>query len=458
MTPGKNHVAVKFGGSVFPPDRLYEGFSQAADYLLWLRGKGYTPVPVVSAPKGVSDLLIDAYQTKDLQVDKKLMQRYESIMGVNDELGAELGRMHGILRDNGEDRFLALGENHAGLVLSGMLRKKGANSSYCDGLEAGVRMSGNRVDVDGSIESIRINWPSDDDIHVMGGYVGRSEGGNYKIMGRNSTDVTMSLAAVAVNAAFCENIKDTPVRRLQPTIEFNGEEPIEIETSVIKNLSYNEALHMGSRQSEILHPVAVKIARDYAKDIFVKQLGNNEYTRISLKSGTTPQYPVAAVSARVCNVMSISDSSMNLDSGIGYIHAVSGAFEIMRISILDMTGPGSTMSFIFPTKHDKTDIDSDYVKDAVGQSLAVKGFSPDDIRVDKRVALSIVGDAMSGRSGVLRKVLEPFEQCGVSIRMASQSDEAESPPCIDLYIDPDREQTERALRSFCKTFKFFNDG
>lgn len=457
----KTMMVVKFGGSTFPPDRLYEGFCQARDYLLQRHKDDYMPMAVVSAPKEVSDILITAYKDKDLKVAEKLRKMYSNIM--TDELDQELGRIKEVLESGARDQFLSLGENHSGIVLSGLLRERGIESSYLDGREAGAKVSPyGRVDINESVDDIGIVLKDrklvDSGIHVIGGYVGAStEDGSYRLMGRNSTDITMSLVAAAIHASSCENIKDTPVRRLQPRIEFNGEEPIEIWTSVIEGLSYNEALHMGSRQSEVLHPTAVKIAKNGRRDIFVMQLGNDQYTHISTESDTTPDYPVAAISARVCNVMSISDSSMDIEDGIGYIHAVSGAFKDSGINILDMSGPGSIMSFTFPTIQNKTCIDVYKIRSIMQKCLRDSGFSPDDVKVERRVALSIVGDAMSGKPGVLRRVLEPFEECGVSIRMASQSDEAESPPCIDLYIDPDREQTERVLRTFCERFKFFNN-
>jgi aspartokinase len=367
----------------------------------------------------------------------------------------ELGRMkNALLSRSSRDEFLALGENHSGLMLEEQLESLGAGSSYRDGRSAGVLMGERSVRVDESVVRISKMVAIDDNIPVIGGYVGLGPTGGFRLMGRNSTDVTMALAAAAFDAHHCENIKDTPVLRVQPTIEINGSPPIKVSTSYVPMLSYDESIHMGWRQSEVVHPKAVDIAGRSGRTILVKQLGNGDYTTICGRSATTREMPLAALSVRPCWVMSVKDPEMDSELFSGYIHAVTGAFEKIELGLMDMSGPSTVMSIVFPQTYNKRKVDPDGVKFGVEEYLSRQGFRPSDIAVRSRCAMSVVGDAMRDVPGMARRVLYPLERRGLSVKMITQHDEGESPPVLDFYVDLDRDAIEGAVCEFCDEFGF----
>lgn len=450
----RNVVAVKLGGSSFV---AMNDFGIAANYLIELGNAGYRPVAIVSAPKGVSDQLIALYEGKakadDFVESVGIRYKHFSLR----ELEQELARIYKLFQktdaNERRDEKLSLGENISGVILSGLLRAAGVESKYYDGRQAGIKVRHGRPDVIASCRGI-MQSVVNEGIPVIGGYAGEAENGGYELMGRNSTDITQVLVGKALGAMSCHNIKDTPVKRMQPRIELDGDGVIAMETDTIPSLSYDEAVNLGWRQAEVVHPRAVDIARESGLRIIVKRMDSDEETLISKSTGTTNEYPVAAISARLCNSIGIVDPDMDADEGTGYLAEASKVFATNRVSVLDNSSVGTAMSFIVPVRQNKTPVDAKELRDEVRQHVTELGYNPTDTIVRKRFAISAVGSAIKNHPGALRRVLKPFEDCNVPVRMAHTSDEGETLPVINVYMDVDRSKIEQVLDAFCDEFKF----
>ena len=111
-------IAIKFGGSSFSGRN---GFVDAADYVNKKIEDGYKPTIIVSAPKGISDLLLPSRERSSeyfIDLKEKLYSIYSDWLGDLDKtaIREELD----ILKNSDElnsDYLMALGENHSGKIL-----------------------------------------------------------------------------------------------------------------------------------------------------------------------------------------------------------------------------------------------------------------------------------------------------------------------------------------------------
>ncbi|HID17882.1 TPA: aspartate kinase, partial [Candidatus Bathyarchaeota archaeon] len=267
-----SRFVLKFGGSVL---RDGGGFLEAANYAANLIRSRSLVVAVVSAPKGVTDALISLHRNRDEGIIKSLWSRYEKIIEFipNPKFRERaLERVEAELKKLGEpmsyDEFVSKGEDHSGIILSHFLMALGYKAEYMDGYEAGIVVDSNGVlkenlsilNVKRSLERL---WGSASAIvPIVGGFVGRKlETGERKLLGRNSTDVTGAIAAAALNANY-EIIKDVPGIYLV--------EPEYGKTQVIPRLSYDEAGELTWRGIEVVHPMAIKVAKSHNIPIRVR--------------------------------------------------------------------------------------------------------------------------------------------------------------------------------------------
>ncbi|RLI98172.1 MAG: hypothetical protein DRO99_01400 [Candidatus Aenigmatarchaeota archaeon] len=442
-------ICDKFGGSSFPD---YMGFMQAAEYLSCQIEEGYRPIAVVSAPKGVSDMLIDAAAGR-LGMDElkdSLLDKYSGMVrdmfgsgrearNAKLEIEAEMGRLREAIEKEGKDCFLSLGENHSSILLAHAIRALGHGSSHADGYTAGVTVTKRGAVVEDETDrrlraTLDRQLSKQDIIPVIGGYVGDCDG-RYVIMGRNTTDVTGALISRAAGAEAYEIIKDVPgVYRVEP--EF-------CETEVIDRLSYDEAGQITWRGAKVVHPHAITVARKAGIPIRVRNMYDAGFTTIHHDSSTTEEKPVAAISARRFYMINVSDDAMNTPEGRGYLAMMSSVLSAHDIDILDAAMPANTISVVIPvSEHTRNGIEEE-----LAASLAESGYSP-VIEGREVGGISITGEAMKGRPGTLSYLSGILGRECVSVVMGSQSDEAVSSPTINFYVEGG--ELDRTVKRLCE--------
>ena len=445
----KPTICDKFGGSTFAD---HKGFDQAAEYLSHQLKTGYRPIAVVSAPKGVSDLLIDGADGRmGLQeVRERLDARYRGIIAnITDgchrqralrEIEDELARIELAMEGHGKDCFLALGENHSGILLSNALRAHGCEATYDDGYHAGVSVTGRGAVMDYKSmikirDRLQARMARGNAVPVIGGYVGKTPRSRYKLMGRNTTDVTGALVSCAAKAVYYEIVKDVPgVFRVEP--EF-------CQTGIAPKLSYGEAGQITWRGAKVVHPSAISIARKNSLTMHIRNMDEDSHTLISEQSGTTTEHPVAAISAGKFYMLNISDDIMNTAEGRGYLERIAGFFSQAGLDIFDAAMPANTISITIPSK----EYERGKTENELRRHLSEYGYSP-DISGREVGGISMTGEAMRRRPGTLSQLAGALSSRQISITMSSQSDEAILSPTINFYVDPDR--LNEAVQAMCK--------
>jgi len=414
-------VVVKFGGSLL---RNKKSFLDAAFYIANLTQRSCV-VPVVSAPKGVTDILTRLYKERREGEALNLRSKYEEILkgiknlAIREEafklLDNELEKLKG---DINYDQFVSTGENHSGIILSHFLKDLGHESIYMDGYEAGITIGSKGVIKDDlSIKNVKeklMKYLSTGCIPIVGGFVGKElETGKYKLLGRNSTDITGAIVAAAMKANY-EIIKDVPgIYVVEPEYGKNN---------VIPCLSYDEAGELTWRGIEVIHPIAVKIAKAYNKayniPIEVKTIKGKTSTLICKGTATVYERPIAGISARKVYLLTIYDEFMNTPEGRGYLTNVTSILSNYGIDIYDVATSANEISLTINLTHRL--IMKERVESVIERELKKYGYKS-KVRGRDVGALSVTGEALKNNVGIISRLINALSKGKINLFMISKS-------------------------------------
>ncbi|MCL6014810.1 MAG: hypothetical protein M1323_04185 [Candidatus Thermoplasmatota archaeon] len=249
-------------------------------------------VIVVSAFKGVTDALYDAYFGS---------HRSEYVSGLIREFSKELSkkklgtedilfkRILSMIRFSDVDDFIekidectldfyvSLGEQISGAICTIYLEDN-HDAIYMDSIDTGIFIRKvddvNKIDLDRSVNlhSEKLEEFLGKKTIVTTGFYGLNESGNIAIAGRNSSDYVASVLAVKFRADVLVLFKDVDgIYQADPKIEHL--------ISPIREMNYEQAMRY-SMEGAIIHPDAVRICSE--NDIKIHVMGYN-----SLKIGTT---------------------------------------------------------------------------------------------------------------------------------------------------------------------------
>ena len=413
-------IVLKFGGSVISGR---EGFFGATEYATKLL-HGFKPLLVVSAPKGVTSLLENLYGKVDRNAILGLRKRYAMVLaGISDEqirqdaseqIESALRSLEGSMD---YDQFVSQGEDHSGLILTHFLESLGYESLYMNGYNAGILVDSRGIIKERlSISNVRRNLTryleqDNDVIPIIGGFVGRQlDTAKYRLLGRNSTDVTGAIVAAATDADY-EIIKDVPgIYFVEP--EFR-------KSHVIPLLSYEEAGELAWRGIEAVHPIAVRIAKNNDIPIRVKSLHDKTKTLITGKSASTRERPIAGISARRFYLLNISDELMNTSEGRGYLSTVTGILSSYGIDIYDVATSANVISV---TIHPRQNVaKNEKIEIILTKCLEEHNYRP-SVRGKRIGAISIVGKALKENTEIISRLTSLFHRNRIGIRMISKGD------------------------------------
>lgn len=411
-------IVTKFGGSIISDCK---DFSDAGKYVVDLTSF-HKPVAVVSAPKGVTNLLTNLYWKRDGKAIKGLKKRYAAILaGISDsqlrrEASNEIERaLDGLRRPMSYDRFVSQGEDHSGVILSHFIMSLGRESKYMDGYRTGIIVDSKGIVKEKlSISNVRETLGDclDQDssaIPIVGGFIGRDlDTDKYRLLGRNSTDVTGAIVAAATHSRY-EIVKDVPgIYFVEP--EFR-------KSNVIPFLSYDEAEELAWRGIEAVHPIAVRICDNYNIPIYVKTLHGKTSTQISRRSMSTHRKPVIGISARRFYLLTINDELMNTPEGTGYLSNLTRALSSNGIEIYDVATSANIISITIRPKDSV--INGKKIEVTLTKCLEEHGYRP-NVMGERIGAISMVGDALRDNTDIVSRLTEVFRKSRINILMISK--------------------------------------
>lgn len=236
---------VKIGGSLL---RSAGDFARAADYIAKFPEP---PVVVVSAMKGITDMLLELEKTRSYLLYEEVLHRHIAVarsLGVEDRVSPLLKELeHALTLPKAEwspDHFASFGERLSATILHAVLEKRGIPARlYIAPIETDSRF--------GNAEPLRLHHRDElsrgDAVAVVTGFIGRDGEGRYTTVGRGGSDYTATYIGKEIGARKVSLVTDAP--------GVMTADPKEVEDAeVLPLMSIQEAIEAARAGAKNFHP------------------------------------------------------------------------------------------------------------------------------------------------------------------------------------------------------------
>lgn len=237
-------VVVKIGGSLL---RGAQHFVEAAKFLTSFE----SPVVVISAVKGVTDMLIELYKTRSESL-------YESIRDIHADIAKKLGvsGVEPLLKElkaaldlpegpDVLDYFMSFGERLSATIMNGVLRRMGLDSKLFVAPIITDDNFGNANPLED--RSLAAEIDSHEGVAVVTGFIGRTRDGRFTTVGRGGSDYTATFLAKLLGYRRVVLVTDSPgVMTADPQ-----EVP---EAKILPMMSVEEAMEAARLGAKRMHP------------------------------------------------------------------------------------------------------------------------------------------------------------------------------------------------------------
>ncbi|WP_440059236.1 amino acid kinase family protein [Thermogladius sp. 4427co] len=242
----KKAIVVKIGGSLLKDPTSY---LRAAEFIAEVVEKGYNPIVVVSAAKGVTDEIIKAFE-EGIERFKRVIEYYSDLAH---SLGGEklvreiyvLARRplkileKGVLDEAMRDLLLAFGEKASKIIFVNALQtliKNVAGVSSEDFIITNCSHGNAHIDFESTrprIQWLIKNAVENNFIPVIEGFTGMDEKGHITTLGRGGSDYTAT--AIAALGGVEEVWLITEVKGV-----YTADPSMGVNPRIVKTMSYNE--------------------------------------------------------------------------------------------------------------------------------------------------------------------------------------------------------------------------
>lgn len=372
-------IVQKFGGTSLDTAEKRE---LAARHINSAIESGYSPVVVVSAmgragKPYATDTLIK--MAEDIHID---------------------------IQPREKDLLMSCGEIISSVIMVQTLKKTGIKAVALTGAQAGIITDNNFGESEITrVDPKRILKIMDEGkVPVVAGFQGMSTEGEITTLGRGGSDTTASVIAAAVKALYIEIYTDVDgVMTADPNMVENAR--------ILDRVSYNEVCELAYQGARVIHPRAAEIAMREGIPIKVKSTFNNNGGGTLIHNqgmrGIKGDRPVTGVTSRHNIVFVKITPEKPAEYATGLIvfkilanHGVSVDFINIR--------PGA-ISFIVESR----------VKEKVESILKEYDFNFEI--ADDFVKVSVVGGGMTGRPGVMSRLVEALTEKNIAIYQTTDS-------------------------------------
>ena len=442
-----NVKVLKFGGSIL---KNREDFGLVADLVVKEVEEGTLPLPVVSAMKGVTDMIIDAVDMVLYEEGFVLREFVEGLLEIYAEALPEGARPTQALRDEFEKLEHTLGyigssgelndsayafavsrgENFSSHVLAEHLGARGVESRLFAGEEllvtdenyrdALVNLERTRVNVQAKLGSVIEGSV----VPIVAGFSGRSEGGRISILGRGGSDDTAVCIAYCLGAKavvkyvdqkgvmtidpeFLEEVKRSPV---------NGKLGVLPEPEVIPYLSYVEASELMREERikvvhyKVLNPLIMGDIRFHVKD-FTDPEAHGTMIGPEDGNGNGAWYGRPKAISFQRNLWGIRFLPTQSRTPTEVYARVFEALARVGVDVRYISISGYQISLLMPEDHVEAAMAALGSLDVAVNVSALEG---------RKGTFSIVGSGMKGVRGFLSRVTSVIARHGVNIEQATQ--------------------------------------
>lgn len=441
---------VKIGGSIL------KNAQSSLQIVNVIKNYQQPPVVVVSAFYGVTDkikrglenlfaeedmvsaLYNHLYQLKSetiLETIENETIRDETFTELKEQLDELRQYLQGIfyirhIPEKASDFILSFGEKLSAIVLNGIFKDNGIESSVVFPEKAGLITDGvfGKASIDLVVSEKQIkNHFTDNKAYVVPGFYGISQKNEITLLGRGGTDYSAAAFAYCLQAESLDIWKDVD--------GFMSGDPKHVgNPKPIKHLTYSEAAELAYFGAGILHPRTVEPVRLSDIPIRINNITESDVDNPrTVIDGSISVHPDIAKSVTVENNTGILSLR---GPGVGYIPGilseVTKTLNIHNINISSVITSQIAINLL---------IDSDLIDDAkvLIDNLGLQMLT--NVAVKKDVSLiAVVGNGMTEAYGVAARIFSALSDEGINISLSSigASD-------VVTYLLVDEKDTKRAL-------------
>jgi aspartate kinase len=407
-------IVMKFGGSsVGEPARI-----QSVREIVQSR-LDRKPVVVVSAHKGVTDMLVDlAESATETEPDlQPITERHQDILG---GLGLPLDLVDPFLEElsfllkgvslvkeltpRTMDYVLSFGERMSSRVVAAYFREQGLDAQAYDAFDIGMKTDdvfGAATPLASASSEIKTALSNLDHVAVVTGYIGKNEAGDITTLGRNGSDFTASFIGAAMDAEEIQIWTDVDgVMTADPRL-------IE-EARPVDQMSFGEAAELAYYGGRVLHPATIIPAM--AKHIPVRVLNTfrpeEPGTVIVPEDDITTEGQIKSIASQESQIIiNITSSRMFLRHGfMAKVFEVFGRHEV----VVNMIATSEVSVSV--TTHTDRNLDK-----------AVEDLSHfADVTVERdRSIICVVGQGLRSTPGIAADIFKAVAGTGVNVLMIS---------------------------------------
>jgi len=425
----------KFGGTSLAD---LVGFEASAD-VIGRYTDTYQVIVVLSAVKGVTDLLLAAIDTAVEGGDgavhlEQAINRERAIVGdmagkgIATPLGsAFLEEQHSVLSrrvegirllgqcpDETRARILASGEGFSSRLMVDLLNHRGftaqwsdtdvlplANESWLDSL----------VDIEAAAPLLKERFAAASQVVVLPGFYGRNARGDIQLLGRNGTDYSAAAIAAAIEAGLCQIWKDVDgFYTADPRIVSNAR--------CLDEVSYDEAMELTYFGAKVISAKALAPLAANNIPCEVRNTYDPSKPGTLVHSEARRSHVVRGIS-HLQDVSSITVQGGGLRGRVGIARRVMDALASESISILLIVQSSSEYSITLCVRQS----DEAKARKALEEELHFERLHGliEEIGVQSnRAVVSLVGEGMKHYRGIAARFLTAISSAGVNVEVIAQ--------------------------------------
>lgn len=300
------------------------------------------------------------------------------------------------------DMLMCCGEIISSVIMSNVFINAGIDSIPLTGGQAGIITDKNfseakviKTRIDNILSALEENK-----VPVITGFQGLSEDGYFTTLGRGGSDTSACILGVALKAEYIEIYTDVDgIMTADPRIVTKA--------SLINKISYNEVFQLADQGARVIHPLAVRFAKEGNVPIVIRNtMSNSEGTFIN----------------------EIGDNSRRLISGITYLNNRVQVTLKLKDNldnsnyrfILDKLAKNKVsldLINIFPKEQIFT-IDSSQKEKT---KLLLEGLDINYTFIENCSTIAIVGIGMTGIPGIMAKIVNTLSEKNIEILQTADS-------------------------------------
>ena len=468
MSTNEGLRVYKFGGtSVQDAERIL----RVVDLVEPALEEGVSPVVVVSALGGTTDVLLEMAETAARGEDgweelvDELEARHlrvlaglgdlparqaleEQIRGAAREL-ADLARgisLVGECSPRTGDRIVSFGERLSAPLVAAAFRSRGIEAEAHDAREFVVTdgtFGAARVLRDETERLLRERFTTPGPVRVVTGFLGATEGGETTTLGRGASDYTATLVGAALDVDRVEIWTDVDgIMSADPRLVPDA--------FPLESVTYDELLELSNFGAKVVAPLAVHPARERRVPLRIRNTLNPDFsgTRVVPGSEREARNPVRGITA-IDQVVLLRLENVER---VGLMETAERLFGALRrrgadLLLYTQDSSGHNLSFAVAPQH------LDRVRDAFRDEFERErstGLLDELVVETRRSVIAAVGEGMRETPGVAAKLFDVLGEERVNIHAIAQGSSERNISCVVTAGDEGR--TMRALHA-----AFFRD-